>query len=758
MRPETFMIMNGPALKEGVSSNALAGSSPDSSTDAGATSGEKKSFENQFLTTLFKNDNPGSDTLDGIAYIRSASDSLPEGTELESLNESAGGTLSSLEHLEGISLKADDSVFNPAGVVLEPADAPLDYLKPTTGLAVPAEPTKGPPGPRGSDLLSFATEGSETGTSEEGIYFTGHSLPDVDASIDVKSDNHEDEPVDGDHEVKPGSSAAYEPGKLPPLDNALTDFKTTLNGHGETQELFTNEKTMDTDRTPPGRIISSDKAERETHSAKLIAGDVMAEETLADTDKRASKKIMSGGEADRETQSGTLIAGDVMAEETIADTDKRTSKKIMSGDDAERETHSVKLLAGDVMAEETIADTDKRASKKIMPGGEAEREMHSVKLIADNVMAEKIDNDTEGAIVSETSPEEISSDETSSEENSPEDSFSAKLQSHSGDVESEGFVDGPRKDFKSDNQYEEEERALPYEKISGTDITKDSQVMAGRAKASDVFEVIKEHSKDGVESKGAVKESHIDESLETDEMDDSFGETGEFSDDSMDEALQENFKEMEALALKTTPDSDIDSLLEDLLKAKDGKAGAVTRTPSEEAQLSAQGADKVTAKTLIPSSQGAARHQGAYISKSFESIFVKGVAARVSVAFNNNIGKATISLNPPELGKLKVEMSLKDNIMQASFRVENMNVKEALEKNLDLLKSALVEQGLSVDELNVTLDDNYRDGSAKFAGDSPQRQSNNKGEGEVEEGFVRDNSNNQDHYYSGDNSGVDLFI
>ena len=64
------------------------------------------------------------------------------------------------------------------------------------------------------------------------------------------------------------------------------------------------------------------------------------------------------------------------------------------------------------------------------------------------------------------------------------------------------------------------------------------------------------------------------------------------------------------------------------------------------------------------------------------------------MAFSENIGKATITLNPPELGRLKVEMALKDNTMVASFRAENPNVKEALEKNIDLLKSALIEQGV----------------------------------------------------------------
>ena len=356
-----------------------------------------------------------------------------------------------------------------------------------------------------------------------------------------------------------------------------------------------------------------------------------------------------------------------------------------------------------------------------------------------------------------------------------EDKSSKKLDTHDGEVEIEEQLEGRHTDVNGSdrknigetndtvNNREEDEKPLSTVKTSPKEVASASQAVSGNVKTSDGLDVSKERSQPGVESKAVKEETLTGEARETLEAEDSQegdsqGDSDDFNDDLAEEMIFDDLPELEE-AFKFPGEIDADSFMEETFNtSKERAVSSFSAMPFEDPVITGPGTDKVTAKTLLPLSKTAASHQGSYISKPFESVFIKGVAARVSVVFNENVSKATITLNPPELGRLKVEMSLKDNIMQASFRVENMNVKEVIERNIETLKTALLEQGLSVDELNVSLDDNYREGAKRFADESSQGQRGGKREGDMELSITSDIEAEDRGYYSGDNSGVDLFI
>lgn len=91
---------------------------------------------------------------------------------------------------------------------------------------------------------------------------------------------------------------------------------------------------------------------------------------------------------------------------------------------------------------------------------------------------------------------------------------------------------------------------------------------------------------------------------------------------------------------------------------------------------------------------------------------VRQVGDKMSVLVKDGFSKATINLEPPSMGHLKVDIIVKDNMVRASIVADHQIVKEVLKANLSSLTDALTHQGFQVSELNVFLGDRgggYRD-------------------------------------------------
>ena len=64
-------------------------------------------------------------------------------------------------------------------------------------------------------------------------------------------------------------------------------------------------------------------------------------------------------------------------------------------------------------------------------------------------------------------------------------------------------------------------------------------------------------------------------------------------------------------------------------------------------------------------------------------------------------GKAQITLDPPNLGAVKVSLSLANGVLTAQFESSTSAVRDLLKSNLDKLKTVLQGQGIAVDKLAV---------------------------------------------------------
>ncbi len=80
---------------------------------------------------------------------------------------------------------------------------------------------------------------------------------------------------------------------------------------------------------------------------------------------------------------------------------------------------------------------------------------------------------------------------------------------------------------------------------------------------------------------------------------------------------------------------------------------------------------------------------------------VNSVENSIKFLISNNDNKVLIKLHPPELGKIQIELVVKDNNVEAKINTENHHVREVILSNLDQLKSNLNNSGFQISKFNV---------------------------------------------------------
>lgn len=87
------------------------------------------------------------------------------------------------------------------------------------------------------------------------------------------------------------------------------------------------------------------------------------------------------------------------------------------------------------------------------------------------------------------------------------------------------------------------------------------------------------------------------------------------------------------------------------------------------------------------------------------------IVEKASILQFPNSTQTKISLNPKELGNVDIKLTMHESSVTASILVENHAVKQVVEANLAQLKHALQQQGITVDEMQVTVDQQNKDNS-----------------------------------------------
>ena len=116
-----------------------------------------------------------------------------------------------------------------------------------------------------------------------------------------------------------------------------------------------------------------------------------------------------------------------------------------------------------------------------------------------------------------------------------------------------------------------------------------------------------------------------------------------------------------------------------------------------------------------------------------------------------------IQLHPEEMGRLNMEIGMKDHQVIVKIHVENPFVKDLIENNLAQLREGLLDQGMRMDRCSVTVGDHFqhqsgRDGDDGTEGSGDSLSSIDDGETE------KMPSQHPWSAYAGDSDLVNLFI
>lgn len=84
-------------------------------------------------------------------------------------------------------------------------------------------------------------------------------------------------------------------------------------------------------------------------------------------------------------------------------------------------------------------------------------------------------------------------------------------------------------------------------------------------------------------------------------------------------------------------------------------------------------------------------------AQPFTSRIVRGLTAML----NHRGGAMTMRLDPPELGALRVQMTIRDGVVSATFAASTGKAHGLLRQHLGLLRSALESHGLTVERLHI---------------------------------------------------------
>ena len=95
---------------------------------------------------------------------------------------------------------------------------------------------------------------------------------------------------------------------------------------------------------------------------------------------------------------------------------------------------------------------------------------------------------------------------------------------------------------------------------------------------------------------------------------------------------------------------------------------------------------------------------------------------RVSRAFqaaSERGGSVRLRLHPPELGSIRLELTVRNGMMTARLEVETATARAMLLDNLPALRERLAEQDIEVQRFDVDLSNQSSGGSPERPGDDP---------------------------------------
>ncbi len=116
--------------------------------------------------------------------------------------------------------------------------------------------------------------------------------------------------------------------------------------------------------------------------------------------------------------------------------------------------------------------------------------------------------------------------------------------------------------------------------------------------------------------------------------------------------------------------------------------------------------------------------------------FVERIVRAARLTQSRGASRIKIALNPPHLGNLRVDLSVKQGVLNGTIQAETVAAKDLLQSNLQALKEALAAQGVNVGELQVSVNNNaFQQASRDADGGRAPRASRESTRSRAEERF-----------------------
>jgi len=152
--------------------------------------------------------------------------------------------------------------------------------------------------------------------------------------------------------------------------------------------------------------------------------------------------------------------------------------------------------------------------------------------------------------------------------------------------------------------------------------------------------------------------------------------------------------------------------------------------------------------TLSMAAKGAEFHTGKTTMDNSKSIYqsvVDQIQDSFALAQNKDNGQVRLTLKPEMMGHLDMQIAVRNETVQIMMTVENEKVHQAMNAHIDDLKTALQNQGLKIDKIEVTLQ-NQPDPERNFYQDQANPRFNNPGQNSHQERMT-----NREQYLGEDN-------
>nr|WP_269808520.1 flagellar hook-length control protein FliK [Enterovibrio nigricans] len=143
------------------------------------------------------------------------------------------------------------------------------------------------------------------------------------------------------------------------------------------------------------------------------------------------------------------------------------------------------------------------------------------------------------------------------------------------------------------------------------------------------------------------------------------------------------------------------------------------------------------------------------LSQSQTDDAASALQERVNMMMSKNLKHVDIRLDPPELGRMQIKLSMNQDQASVQFTVSNQAARDMVEQTLPRLREMMQQQGLQLAQSSVQQQD--AGGRQAFAGNQSQQGDNQSGQG-GQDGSSRLGRNDSDHDMDGSSINRELYV